>query len=90
MTPSPLPADGTETPLPSQTPELHRLIVYVEDTAAKALVGARVTLYQDGAVLLSGMTGSDGYISWMLPPEHDYLVKGSLSGYQPVDEEGFV
>ncbi|PKM39300.1 MAG: hypothetical protein CVV04_11320 [Firmicutes bacterium HGW-Firmicutes-9] len=88
-TPSPLPAGGTETPLPSQTPELHRLIVYVEDTGAKALVGARVTLYQDGAVLLSGMTGSDGYVSWMLPPDHSYLVKGSLNGYQPLDEEGY-
>jgi len=80
--------DGTATPLPTQTPELHRLIVYVENTGAVAVAGARVTLYQDGAVLLSGMTGSDGYVSWMLPVDHAYRVKASMSGYESSDPDG--
>ena len=42
-------------------------------------------LYQDGAVLFSGMTGSDGNVSWMLPLEHSYRVKAALSGYEPSD-----
>ena len=80
--------DGTQTPLPSQTPELHRLTVLVQDAGAKALSGARVTLYQDKTVLFSGMTGSDGNVSWMLPPGHSYSVKASLSGYQISDGDG--
>jgi cell wall-associated NlpC family hydrolase len=88
VTPLPESTDGTATPLPTQTPELHRLIVYVEDTGAVAVAGARVTLYQDGAVLFSGMTGSDGYVSWMLPVDHAYRVKASLSGYESSDLDG--
>ena len=80
--------DGTASPLPTQTPELHRLIVYVENTRAVAVAGTRVTLYQDGAVLLSGMTGSDGYVSWMLPVAHAYRVKASMSGYESSDPDG--
>ncbi|MBA4347354.1 MAG: hypothetical protein C0413_00675 [Clostridiales bacterium] len=87
----PAPADGatplpeaTEALLPAQTPELHRLIVYVEDNGALPLAGARVTLYQDSSVLYSGITGSDGYVSWMLPPEYSYRVRAVLSGYQTI------
>ena len=80
--------DGTASPLPTQTPELHRLIVYVENTRAVAVAGTRVTLYQDGAVLLSGMTGSDGYVSWMLPVDHAYRVRVAMSGYEPADPDG--
>jgi cell wall-associated NlpC family hydrolase len=87
-TPLPEMTDGTATPLPTQTPELHRLIVYVEDTGATAVAGARVTLYQDGAVLLSGMTGSDGYVSWMLPVDHAYRVTVAMSGYESADPNG--
>ena len=78
----------TGTPLPSQTPELHRLRVFVQDAAAAPLVGARVTLFQDGTVMLSGMTGSDGNVSWTLPIGHSYVVKAALSGYQVSDGEG--
>jgi len=83
-TPLPQATDATETPLPTQTPELHRLIVYVEDNGALPLAGARVTLYQDGSLLYSGMTGSDGYVSWMLPADYTYRVKATLSGYQAI------
>ena len=87
-TPTPAPQNsdaGTETPLPSQTPELHRLTVLVQDASAVALVGARVMLFQDGAVLFSGMTGSDGNVSWMLAPGRSYRVKAALSGYVSSD-----
>ena len=85
-TPAPQSTDaGEQTPLPSQTPELHRLTVLVQDASALPLSGARVMLYQDGAVLFSGMTGSDGNVSWMLPLEHSYRVKAALSGYEPSD-----
>ena len=40
---------ASETPLPSQTPELHRLTVLAQDASALALSGARVSLYQDHA-----------------------------------------
>lgn len=83
-TPLPQQTDGTETPLTTLTPELHRLIVYVENNGALALAGVRVTLYQDGAVLFSGISGSDGYVSWMLPPEHTFRVKAFLEGYQTI------
>ena len=87
-TPTPVPQetnDATETPLPSETPELHRLTVLVQDASAQPLVGARVTLFQDGSVLFSGMTGSDGNVSWTLAPGHTYRVKAALSGYEPSD-----
>ncbi len=88
-TPTPQSTDnGGETPLPSQTPELHRLTVLVQDAAAQPLVGARVTLYQDGTVLFSGMTGSDGNVSWMLPIGHSFSVRATLSGYQVSDGDG--
>ena len=80
----------TGTPLPSQTPELHRLRVFVQDAAAAPLVGARVTLFQDDAVLFSGMTGSDGNVSWTLPINHTYRVSAALSGYQACDGDGGV
>ena len=76
---------ATETPLPSQTPELHRLTVQVQDASAAALVGARVSLYQDGALLYSGITGSDGHVSWMLPVGYRYHASAALSGYQVSD-----
>ncbi|MEN6635354.1 MAG: CHAP domain-containing protein [Clostridiaceae bacterium] len=76
---------ATETPLPSQTPELHRLTVQVQDASAAALVGARVSLYQDGALLYSGITGSDGRVSWMLPVGYSYRASAALSGYQVSD-----
>ena len=82
--PLPQATDATETPLPTQTPQLHRLIVYVEDNGALPLAGARVTLYQDDSLLYSGMTGSDGYVSWMLPVDYTYRVKATLSGYQAI------
>ena len=86
VTPAPQSTNaGEQTPLPSQTPELHRLTVLVQDASALPLSGARVMLYQDGAVLFSGMTGSDGNVSWMLPLEHSYRVKVALSGYEPSD-----
>ena len=88
QTPTPAPQNtstGTETPLPSETPELHRLTILVQDASAQPLVGARVMLYQDGSVLFSGMTGSDGNVSWMLALEHSYRVKAALSGYVPSD-----
>jgi cell wall-associated NlpC family hydrolase len=88
-TPTPQSTDNSgETPLPSQTPELHRLTVLVQDAAALPLIGARVTLYQDGTVLFSGMTGSDGNVSWMLPIGHSFSVKAALSGYQVSDGDG--
>ncbi len=80
--------DATETPLPSQTPELHRLTVFAQDASAAALAGARVTLFQDGALLFSGMTGSDGNVAWMLPQGHTYRVKAALSDYQTSDGDG--
>lgn len=88
---TPQPSDGMETPMPAQTPELNRLIVYVEDNGALPLAGARVALYQDGSLLYSGLTGSDGYVSWMLPQTHTYRVKAALSGYQAIkgDESAY-
>lgn len=79
---------GTETPLPSQTPEMHRLTVFAQDASALALSGARVSLYQDGALLFSGMTGSDGRVSWMLPVGFSYRATASLSGYRVCDGDG--
>ena len=79
---------GTETPLPSQTPELHRLTVLAQDASAVALSGARVSLYQDGALLFSGMTGSDGRVSWMLPVGYNYRATASLAGYRVCDGDG--
>ena len=76
---------GEATPEPSQTPEIHRLTVCVKDTSATALAGARVSLYQDGTLLFSGMTGSDGNVSWMLPIGHTYRATATLSGYQISD-----
>lgn len=87
-TPTPQSTSGTQTPLPSQTPELHRLTILVQDAGAVPLVGVRVMLYQDGTVLFSGMTGSDGNVSWMLPIDHSYRVKASLSGYEVSDGDG--
>ena len=87
-TPTPVPQGtnaATETPLPSESPELHRLTVLVQDASAQPLVGARVTLFQDGSVLFSGMTGSDGNASWTLALGHTYRVKAALSGYEPSD-----
>ncbi|HML67863.1 MAG TPA: CHAP domain-containing protein [Clostridia bacterium] len=87
-TPTPTPqgtSAGTETPLPSQTPELHRLTILVQDASAAPLIGARVMLFQDGSVLFSGMTGSDGNVSWTLALGHSYRVKAALSGYVPSD-----
>ena len=77
--------EGEAAPSPSATPELHRLRVLVQDDAA-VLAGARVTLYQDESVLYSGFSGSDGNVSWMLPPGYQYRVKASLAGY--FDGEG--
>ncbi len=85
---SPSATDAIETPLPSQTPELHHLRVFVQDAAAAPLVGARVTLFQDEAVLFSGMTGSDGNVSWSLPMGHTYRVGASMAGYQACDGDG--
>ncbi len=79
---------GTETPLPSQTPEMHRLTVLAQDASAVALSGARVSLYQDGALLFSGVTGSDGSVSWMLPVGFRYRATASLSGYRVCDGDG--
>ena len=76
---------ASETPLPSQTPELHRLTVLAQDASALALSGARVSLYQDGALLFSGVTGSDGRVSWMLPVGFSYRASASLSGYRVCD-----
>ncbi len=76
---------ASETPLPSQTPELHRLTVLAQDASAAALSGARVSLYQDGALLFSGVTGSDGRVSWMLPVGYSYRASASLSGYRVCD-----
>ncbi len=86
ITPTPQNTNSTaETPLPSQTPELHRLTVLVQDASAAALVGARVSLYQDGVLLYSGITGSDGRVSWTLPVGYQYRATASLSGYQVSD-----
>ncbi|MEA4915793.1 MAG: CHAP domain-containing protein [Christensenella sp.] len=86
ITPTPQNTNAvTGTPLPSQTPELHRLTVLVQDASAAALVGARVSLYQDGALLYSGITGSDGRVSWMLPVGYSYRATASFSGYQVSD-----
>lgn len=86
LTPTPQNTNtATETPLPSQTPELHRLTVWVQDASAAALVGARVSLYQDGVLLYSGITGSDGRVSWTLPAGYSYRATASLSGYEVSD-----
>jgi len=47
-----------------------------------------VTLFQDGTLLFSGMTGSDGNVAWTLPQGHTYRVKAALSGYQTIDGDG--
>ena len=46
---------------------------------AAVLSGARVSLYQDGALLYSGITGSDGRVSWMLPVGYSYRASATLS-----------
>ena len=47
-----------------------------------------MTLFQDGTLLFSGMTGSGGNVAWMLPQGHTYRVKAALSGYQASDGDG--
>ncbi len=73
------------TPEPSQTPELHRLTVLVQDSSAEALSGARVSLYQDGSLLFSGITDNDGNVFWTLAVGYSYRVTASLTGYQVSD-----
>ena len=92
-TPSPEVARNTPAPqeteqgAPTETPVLYRLIAFAQDESSAPLAGARVTLYQDGIVLFSGVSGSDGNVSWMLPPGHHYRVKVSLSCYQSGESE---
>ena len=87
-TPAPDASGSNETPLPSQTPEIHRLTVFVQDQTATGLAGARVSLYQDESLLFTGMTGIDGLVSWMLPLGHVYRATAALSGYLPGDGNG--
>ncbi len=85
QTPASTPTAGGATASPAQTPALFRLTVLVQDASKSALAGARVTLLRDGALLFSGMTGSDGTVSWMLPAGHVYRAAASLAGYQTID-----
>ena len=88
-TTSPELSDSDATPQPSQTPQTHRLTIFVQDQTATGLAGARVSLYQDESLLFSGMTGIDGLVSWLLPPGHTYRVTAALSGYLPGDGSAF-
>jgi len=75
------PPQEEDTPQTTQEPVTHRYSVLVQDESKAALSGARVSVYQDGALLYSALTERDGTTSWRLPAEHAYYAQVSLEGF---------
>ena len=79
-TPTPDESETEETPVPA-----YRYTISVKDESGAALSGARVALYQAGALLYTDITGSDGSVSWMLVSEQAYYANAELTGYRQID-----
>lgn len=79
-TPTPGEGETEETPIPA-----YRYTISVKDESGAALSGARVTLYQAGALLYSEISGSDGSVSWMLAAGQSYYAHAELAGYRQID-----
>ncbi len=79
--PAQSPTEGDDS-LAAQEPVTYRYSVVVLDESETALPGARVSVFQDGALLYSALTESDGTAAWRLPAEHAYSAKASLNGYE--------
>lgn len=86
---SPIPA-ATESTQPSEEsgdpqttpePETHRYLVLVQDESKAPLSGARVSVYQDGALLYSALTAADGTASWRVVADHAYYATITRDGY---------
>lgn len=88
---SPIPAETEPTQPPEESgelqttpePETHRYLVLVQDESKAPLSGARVSVYQDGALLYSALTAADGTASWRVVAEHAYYAKVTRDGYLP-------
>ena len=86
---SPIPAETVPTQPPEESgepqttpePETHRYSVLVQDESKAPLSGARVSVYQDGALLYSALTAADGTASWRVVAEHAYYAKVTRDGY---------
>ena len=86
---SPTPEDAQQTQPPQESidpqaapePETHRYSVLVQDESKAPLSGARVLIYQDGALLYSALTAADGTASWRVPAEHAYFASAERQGY---------
>ena len=75
------PPEESEDPQTTPEPETHRYSVLVQDESKAPLSGARVSVYQDGALLYSALTAADGAASWRVPAQHAYYAKVTKDGY---------
>lgn len=75
------PPEESEDPQTTPEPETHRYFVLVQDESKAPLSGARVSVYQDGALLYSALTAADGTASWRVPAQHAYYAKVTRDGY---------
>jgi len=82
------PPEESVEPQATPEPETHRYSVLVQDESKAPLSGARVSIYQDGALLYSALTSADGATSWRIPAEHAYYVKVSCEGYASSGSSG--
>lgn len=82
------PPEESGEPQATQEPETHRYSVLVQDESKAPLSDARVSVYQDGALLYSALTAGDGSASWRVPAEHAYYARVTRKGYLTSETAG--